>query len=572
MKSRFVTYILSALLALYSTSLFAQNNVTVTDDIDGEVTWTADNTYFLNGLIFVNPGATLTIEPGTVIKGLENANITSGDGAAALIVRRDGTLIADGTAQEPIIFTSELDDVSVADDLVDENGIPDRGLWGGLILLGNAPTNQTETLTQIEGVPVEEEAAYGGDDPNDSSGIVRYVSIRHGGFSISGVEGDEINGLTLGAVGAGTIIEHVEVFANFDDCYEWFGGTVNSKYLVGAFCGDDTFDYDQGYRGYGQFWFAIQAADVAGRGGEHDGCDPEDGACDDAAFSQAIVSNATYIGSGSDNTTVGGDGNDLALRLRENVGSKYFNSVFTAYADRFVRIDEGDSDPDAVDRFLAGDLELKNNIVWDFGHGPTWDDLVRTSDADKPAIVAAISAGNELADPMLAGISRDLGGMALDPRPNAGSPALTGADFGGPLAKTSHEFFTPVEYRGAFGSKNWALGWTALDALGYFGDFTTVATEDDVAPEVPASITLNQNYPNPFNPATTISFSLKERTDVRLTVHDLLGREAVVLVDGAAAAGEHAVRFDAAGLPSGIYVYRLEAAGKSLSNKMLLLK
>jgi hypothetical protein len=544
--------------------------VIVVADITADATWTPDNTYFLDGLVFVDPGATLTIMPGTVIKGLESGNITSGDGASALIVRRGGTLIADGTAQEPIIFTSELDDVAVPDDLVDVNGNPDRGLWGGVILLGNAPTNQTETLTQIEGVPVEEEATYGGNDPNDSSGIVRYVSIRHGGFSISGVEGDEINGLTLGAVGDGTVIEHVEVFANFDDCFEWFGGTVNSKYLVGAVCGDDTFDYDQGYRGNGQFWFAVQGADLAGRGGEHDGCDPEDGLCDDAVFSQAVVSNATFIGSGSDNTTVGGDGNDLALRLRENVGGKYFNSIFTAYADRFVRIDEGDTDPDAVDRFTAGDLELKNNLVWDFGNGTTWEDLVRTSEADAAAIIATISADNELADPMLAGIGRDLGALSLDPRPNPGSPALSGADFGGSL--DGDAFFTQVDYKGAFGSKNWALGWTALDALGYFGDFTTVATEDDVAPELPSSIALNQNYPNPFNPATTISFSLQQRASVRLSVHDLLGREILVLIDGEQPAGHHKVRFDAADYPSGVYLYRLEGAGKTLTSKMLLLK
>lgn len=569
MKSYFVTSILAAAFVFTAISLRAQTEIVVTDDLTADAIWTPDNTYLLNGLVFVNDGVTLTIEPGTVIKGIESVNITSGDGASALIVRRGGTIIADGTAREPIIFTSELDDVSVPDDLVDENGNPDRGLWGGIILLGNAPTNQTETLTQIEGIPVEEEATYGGGDPNDSSGILRYVSIRHGGFSISGVEGDEINGLTLGGVGDGTVIEHVEVFANFDDCFEWFGGTVNSKYLVGAICGDDTFDYDQGYRGYGQFWFAIQGGDLAGRGGEHDGCDPEDGVCDDQVFSQAIVSNATFIGSGSDNAAVGGDGNDAALRLRENVGGKYFNSIFTAYADRFVRIDEGDTDPDAVDRFTAGDLELKNNLVWDFGNGADWADIVRTAEAAAPAIVAALAADNELADPLLASIGRDLGAQTLDPRPNAGSPALTGADFGGGLDGAP---LVPVAYKGAFGSVNWALGWTALDALGYFGDFTTVAVEDDVTPELPATVALNQNYPNPFNPATTISFSLRERTDVRLAVYDLLGREVVALLDSDLPAGGHDVQFRAADLPSGVYLYRLEAAGHAFTKNMLLLK
>jgi hypothetical protein len=572
MKSYFITINLLVVLSFVALDLHAQNEVTITDDISSDVTWTSDNTYFLNGLIFVNAGATLTIQPGTVIKGIESANITTGDGASALIIRRGAKIMAAGTAQEPIIFTSELDDINVPDDLVDENGYPDRQLWGGLILLGQAPTNQTETLTQIEGVPEEEDATYGGNDPDDNSGVLEYVSIRHGGYSISGVAGDEINGLTLGAVGRGTTIDHIEVFGNFDDCYEWFGGTVNTKYLVGAFCGDDTFDYDQGYRANAQFWFALQPSDVAGRGGEHDGCDPQNGTCDNATFSQVIVSNATYIGSGSD-ATPGNDGNDPALMLRENAGSKYFNSIFTAYANRFVRINEGDSDPDAVDRFMAGDLELKNNLVWDFGAGAAWDALVATADAAAPAIVASLSADNAVEDPMLAGISRQPDTHGLDPRPNLGSPALTGADFSlNGLSKTDSDFFTQVEYRGAFGADNWALGWTALDALGYFGNKSTVATEDDRAPELPSSVTLNQNYPNPFNPATTISFSLNERAPVRLTVHDLLGREVAVLLDDVETAGEHAARFDAASLPSGVYLYRLETGGHALMNKMLLLK
>jgi hypothetical protein len=244
--------------------------------------------------------------------------------------------------------------------------------------------------------------------------------------------------------------------------------------------------------------------------------------------------------------------------------------VFTGYADSFVRIDEGDTDPDAVDRFTAGDLELKNNVVWDFGNGNTWDAIVRTAEAAAPAIVAALSADNDLADPLLAGIGRDRGAQALDPRPNPNSPALSGADFEGSL--NDNAFFAHVAFRGAFAADNWALGWTALDALDYFGDFTTVASEDDRAPELPSSVALNQNYPNPFNPATTIVFSLQQRTTVRLTVHDLLGREVAVLIDAEQPAGEHSLRFDAMDLPSGVYLYRLDAAGVSLINRMILLK
>ena len=244
---------------LLTTAVFAQINVTA--DIASNTTWSASNVYFLDGLIFVNDGATLTIEEGTVIKGKLQANITTGDGASALIVRRGGKILAEGSQTNPIIFTSELDDVNNPNDLTKD----DRGLWGGVILLGKAVTNQPTTENQIEGIPTTEDAKFGGTDDNDDSGILRYVSIRHGGFSISGIPGDEINGLTLGAIGDQTIIEHIEVIANFDDGYEWFGGTVNSKYLVSAFCGDDGFDWDMGYRGKGQFWFLIQGTDEAGR-------------------------------------------------------------------------------------------------------------------------------------------------------------------------------------------------------------------------------------------------------------------------------------------------------------------
>ncbi|MEZ4799223.1 MAG: hypothetical protein R2809_05460 [Flavobacteriales bacterium] len=146
--------------------------------------------------------------------------------------------------------------------------------------MGSATLNSTPGETQIEGIPeTEPRGIYGGSNDTDDSGILRYVSIRHGGTDIGA--GNEINGLTLGGVGSGTVIEHIEVFANADDGMEFFGGTARVKWATVAFCGDDSFDYDEGWRGYGQFWFTVQdPADLSGgdRGGEHDGgTDPEDG-------------------------------------------------------------------------------------------------------------------------------------------------------------------------------------------------------------------------------------------------------------------------------------------------------
>ena len=289
--------------------------VLITEDITGNVTWTSDNEYILDGLIFVDSLSTLTIEAGTVIKGKLQSNITTGDGASALIVKRGAKIYAEGTPESPIIFTSELDDVTVPDDLL----LTDRGLWGGLILLGEAVTNQPTTQNQIEGIPNTYNAKYGGSNDEDNSGVLRYISIRHGGFSISGVPGDEINGLTMGAVGSGTTIEYIEVIANLDDGYEWFGGTVNTRYLAAVFCADDAFDYDQGWRGKNQFWFALNPDDESGRGGEHDGGDDDETGL---PYAIPMISNATYIGSGANSTGVGGDGNDRAIYFRDNAGGK----------------------------------------------------------------------------------------------------------------------------------------------------------------------------------------------------------------------------------------------------------
>ena len=185
----------------------------------------------------------------------------------------------------------------------------------------------------IEGLPAEDPRNfYGGSDDEDDSGVFRYVSIRHGG-SIFGTD-NELNGLTMGALGSGTTIEFVEVFANLDDGFEWFGGTVNTKYLISAFVGDDGFDYDEGFRGKGQFWFNIHGDDDAGSGGEHDGgTDPETG----TPFAIPEVYNATYIGSGAESTLLS---NDFALTIDDNAGGKYFNSIFTDFAGAGITIED----------------------------------------------------------------------------------------------------------------------------------------------------------------------------------------------------------------------------------------
>lgn len=222
----------------------------VDEDLSGliseDLTLTNDVIWELNGKVVVGNGVTLTIEPGTIIKGREG----TGSLASALIVARGGMIDARGTAEEPIIFTSINDNIQVgqrAGTNLDEN---DRGLWGGVLILGNAPSSfeGDSEISQIEGIPADDDyGQYGGNDPEDNSGYFQYVSIRHGGALIG--SGNEINGLTLGGVGSGTLIDHVEVVGNVDDGFEWFGGTVNSSNLVAFAGGDDGLDIDQAYSG-----------------------------------------------------------------------------------------------------------------------------------------------------------------------------------------------------------------------------------------------------------------------------------------------------------------------------------
>jgi len=548
---------LSVLIFMFFASMFTFAQVNVTSDITSNTIWTSNNVYTLDGLIFVDSSYTLTIEPGTLIKGKLQSNITTGDGASALIVRRGGKIIADGTAQNPIIFTSELDDVNNPNDLTSS----DRELWGGLILLGRATTNQPTTENQIEGIPNTLNARFGGNDDNDNSGVLRYLSVRHGGFSISGVSGDEINGVTFGAVGKGTTVEHVEVFANFDDGYEWFGGTVEAKYLVAAFCGDDGFDWDMGFRGKGQFWFAVQGTDEAGRGGELDGGDDNETG---TPYAIPLLSNVTWIGAGASSVGVGGDGNDRALYFRDNSGGKIWNSIVTDFvaSSSVVTVEDLVSGEDSRSRLEAGELVLANNIWYGFSKGNTIGS-VATQDFVQTHLLAN---GNQIVDPQLNGISRTTDG-GLDPRPSAGSPANSG------FVSPPDAFFTNVSYLGAFNPIDgiWTEGWTAVSALGYTS-YTTVDVEEEILSTTPVDYSLSQNYPNPFNPSTRIVYSVVELTQVRLTVTNILGQVVETLVDDFRNLGTYEITFNASNLASGLYIYRLEAGSTVISKKMTLLK
>lgn len=220
------------------------------EDVSGlltaNTTWTADKIWVLNGKVVVDNGVTLTIEPGTIVKGKEG----SGSLASALIVARGGKLNAVGTADKPIIFTSIVDNIAIGEKFGTNLTIDDNSRWGGLLILGKAKGSFSGDVNefQIEGIPASDTfGLYGGSDDADNSGHLEYVSLRHGGAEIGA--GNEINGLTLGAVGSGTIIKNIEIVATLDDGIEFFGGTVSPTNVLIWGQGDDGLDIDQGFSG-----------------------------------------------------------------------------------------------------------------------------------------------------------------------------------------------------------------------------------------------------------------------------------------------------------------------------------
>jgi hypothetical protein len=262
LMNRFKLYMLFCAIALMSCKKDViepdepneTSNKIISHNISEDTIWASDTVYQLRGRISVTDGAILTIQAGTIIKGESG----SGSGASCLIISQGCKIIANGTEDKPIIFTSVADDIVPSDievgiTHVDNLNETISGLWGGLIILGNAPisaSNQNGNVSQvqIEGIPTSDtNGLYGGSNIHDNSGILRYVSIRHGGTNIG--SGNEINGLTLGGVGDQTVIENIEIVANQDDGIEFFGGTVNVSNVLVWNVGDDAIDTDQAWGG-----------------------------------------------------------------------------------------------------------------------------------------------------------------------------------------------------------------------------------------------------------------------------------------------------------------------------------
>ncbi len=312
---------------------------TVTDDgtvsksgfITANETWTADKIYVLSGKVVVSSGVTLTINPGTIIKGAEG----TGTLASALVIAQGGKINAVGTASQPIIFTSVLDNIQVGQltgTNLDEN---DQGLWGGILVLGYAPISAADgdILSQIEGIPASDTyGAFGGSNASDDSGDMAYVSIRHGGALIGA--GNEINGLTLGGVGSGTSISNIEVVSNLDDGIEFFGGTVNVSNVLIGHQGDDGIDIDMNYAGTVTNFVVINGVN-SDKSLEIDG--PEGTTYTSGLFT---LLNGTTNGNGDFKSKAQGTTNNVKMGVAK-IRASYQNACADPKTDAFTYLTQG---------------------------------------------------------------------------------------------------------------------------------------------------------------------------------------------------------------------------------------
>jgi len=439
MKKILQSVLLPALLVGAASSGFAATN-TVSGFIRGTNTWYATNEYLLDGYVYVVSNAVLNIEAGTVVRGKEAA---SAPDFGALFVCRGGTMNALGTRLKPVIFTTESDDISDPFDIpLDDESGGGRGLWGGVVLMGKGlinridaeavgGTNPDGSLYQIyegladatdpmTGQPLHR---FGGNDNSDSSGALRFVSIRYSGKTLE--SNKELNGLSMGAVGSGTTLEFVEVYAGADDGFEWWGGAVNSRYLVSTYNSDECFDMDEGHGGKHQFWFGMQA--ITGDEGMELNGQPSGGANNNVVglqpYGEHQIYNVTLIGEGG-----AGSGSDV-MNTRSEYYGKIFNSIFTEF--------QGRDQVSSVTNYYG---TVTNNVFW--------------SNVGGNGVVDTVN--NAFVNPLLVDIDRDQNQL-LDPRLQAASPALAGA-----VTPPADGYFITTAYRGGFNGALWYADWTAL--------------------------------------------------------------------------------------------------------------
>jgi hypothetical protein len=412
--------------------------IRLTDDITQDTTLHAENTYIIPRLkqLFVEPGATLTIEPGTVIKGEQGA---------VLVITRGAKIDAEGTVDKPILLTSAQPD-----------GQKTGGFWGGLLVLGSAPINNNALSNPPSPEATFEafttaipEGKFGGTDPHDDSGTIKYVRIEFAGFNF--VADREFNNLTLCGVGDGTTIDYVQVHGGSDDGVEFFGGTVNVKHIVSTQNGDDGFDTDNGWQGKAQF-VIIQNVKPQGSIEASNGFESDNHgtAASYTATPRTLptVYNVSLLGS-HDYT----GGTSFAAVFRRGTGGHYANVLIMNFPGGIEMRDQA-----TLDQETAGNFYVKNSIFFHndaAGDSDNWPTPQASNDIDEKTIFEQAGWNNREVDPGLTA------GAFLTSAPNFkpadGAAALTG----GATPPSDGFFDATATFVGAMGATDWTAGWTA---------------------------------------------------------------------------------------------------------------
>ena len=529
--------------SLFFLSLFIAGSFAADVEISaGKITnlnWTKDNVYKINGWAYVDSMDVLTIEAGTVIKGYPG----EAESSSALIISRGGKIMAEGTKDEPIIFTA------LADDLAGSVDIKESGLWGSLIMLGFGQNNNPGEKV-VEGISTGNEwAFFGMPDKEDevvdhSAGMLKYVSLRHGGTNIG--EGNEINGLTMGACGTGTIVSFVEVISNQDDGIELFGGAPMIDHFLVAYSGDDSYDLDHGTRAYGQFLVTVQDTGSWGECfGEHDG---GSGDGEESEFiTHTVFSNVTFIGN-----TSGGNGEKKAFVLRDNWSGEYHNSVFYD-APTGIYLEWRDDKTNSYDRFVAGDIAFANNVFYQVD-GTTSDDIwyiVDSQSDNVPIDTATYKKG-------IVTSTFDGWGNTLDVDPGVSvtNPVPSNATaVASPVYTDLDPWFKTVSYKGAFDpavtAGHWAGEWTLT-----FAEATYVEGEGETSTSI-AAFKFNEVeatvFPNPVMTTATVNFENAQRENYTFALYNLKGQ----IVRKIENINASTFTFEKGKLNTGIYSYSL---------------
>ncbi|GHE87763.1 hypothetical protein [Thalassotalea profundi] len=470
--------------------------------LDGQVTEdmtlvaSADGTpvfYAVSGSFEMMANTTLTIEPGVVVFGQS--------GNDYIVIHRDADIMAEGTKANPIILTS------IADVKGDE---ATAGQWGGLVILGNAPSNKcptdgSECALQVEGVA--DGAVFGGEDWEDNSGVLKYVVVKYAGYEIA--PDNELNGITFGGVGSGTTVEYIQVHANADDGVEFFGGAVNVKHLVLTANKDDSIDWDNGYKGNIQHIY-IEHAKNAGEANRAIEADNDGSSPAKEPQSNPTLANMTIIGNNFDTPDKASEG----IYLREGTAAKIFNTVITGTDEmgECLEFEGGDTSSVTVDNATSGKIVMQNSIM-----ACTNGENFKDSKAADGSVLLDLESWftAEPSNMISTSILIDENGV-----PNANSP-LIAADAGQDVANTQGGFFDSVSHIGAFdGTTDWRDGW----AFGFGGGVVTAQVEASGCPTGTTAI-------SPVDGVTT-TCEMKGfiTSDITLTANNIYALDGAVFV------------------------------------------